>query len=295
MGHPYFDKIVEYLEQSLERFPQLTHASNLLTKWEERTKKLSEKQVDALNDIITNYYSFLKINLETIGYSKTVIEKRVQLLNDYYNFLNTNNYDNVFTSQGKLRPTILEEFMYLLFKDYVKSLKQRYHDSTDVLDSGNAKSYTNMYFTSSSIEHFIESPNVEINVKDQDFAIYRNTTLSINNKKKNIKIPVIAVECKTYIDRTMLEGIIATAEKIKTGNPYTLFIVVSENYDVDLSVDPAYSRIDQIYVLRKCKRKEDWANISSKVVLRMFKEVTKHIERPWSDVENKMRNQGIII
>ncbi len=93
----------------------------------------------------------------------------------------------------------------------------------------------------------------------------------------------------------MLEGIIATAEKIKNGNPYSRFIVVSENYDVDLSVDPAYSRIAQIYVLRKCKRKEEWTNIDYKVMIRFVNEVKVHIKRPWSDVETKMRNEGVII
>ena len=93
----------------------------------------------------------------------------------------------------------------------------------------------------------------------------------------------------------MLEGIISTAEKIKTGNPYSMFIAVTENYDVDLKVDPAYSRIDQIYVLRKSKRKEQWKDIDADVVIRLFKEVKEHIERPWSDVEQKMRTEGIIL
>jgi hypothetical protein len=43
----------------------------------------------------------------------------------------------------------------------------------------------------------------------------------------------------------MLEGSIATAEKIKYGNPYSLFFVVTERYAVDLSIDPVYSKIDQ--------------------------------------------------
>ena len=43
---------------------------------------------------------------------------------------------------------------------------------------------------------------------------------------------------------------------------------IFENYDVDLNVDPAYSRIDQIYVLRKCKRKEAWADIDPVVVIK---------------------------
>lgn len=69
----------------------------------------------------------------------------------------------------------------------------------------------------------------------------------------------------------MLEGVIATAEKLKSGNPYTRFVVVSENYDVDLKVDPVYSRIDQIYVLRKSKRKEYFSPIDADVVIRFSK------------------------
>ena len=107
----------------------------------------------------------------------------------------------------------------------------------------------------------MKEPNVEINVKDQDFAIYRKVELSIDGKGKEIKVPIVAVENKTYLDKTMLEGVIATAEKLKSWNPYTRFVVVSENYDVDLKVDPVYSRIDQIYVLRKSKRKEYFSPI----------------------------------
>ena len=93
----------------------------------------------------------------------------------------------------------------------------------------------------------------------------------------------------------MLEGMIATAEKIKTGNPYAMYIGVTENYDVDLTVDPAYSRIDQIYVLRKSKRKEAWNDIDVNVVLKLFNDIKEHIERPWSNIENKMRTTGTII
>jgi len=43
----------------------------------------------------------------------------------------------------------------------------------------------------------------------------------------------------------MLDGSIVTAEKIKNDNPYCLFLVVTECYDVSLDVDPAYSRINR--------------------------------------------------
>lgn len=285
--------ILAYINKMAEDYHQLCHASNLIRKWYDNN--LSQKQTKVLFDILQHYYTYLNNNFQLKGYSKEVIESRVSYLNDYYDFFFDNKYDNVFTSQGKLRPTILEEFMFLLFKDYVTYIKSKYDDKKDALDSGSAKAYTNLYFTSSNIRNFILSPNIEINVKDQDFAIFRKFTLSINDKMQDIKIPIVAIENKTYIDKTMLEGIISTAEKIKTGNPYAMFIAVSENYDVDLKVDPAYSRIDQIYVLRKSKRKEPWSNIDAKVVWRMFSEVKQHIERPWSDIEYKMRNDGIII
>lgn len=287
------EDIINYIDIQANNHRQLCHASNLMRKWHEG--RMTKNQTEAWLNIIDQYYNYIKFNFSLAGYDDQTINKRVVALNKYYNFFYDNKYDNIFTSQGKLRPTILEEFMFLLFRDYVNDLKKKYNDNGNVIDSGSAKAYTNLYFTSSNFQNFIESPTIEINVKDQDFAIYRDFSLNINGKNKTIKIPVVAIENKTYIDKTMLEGIISTAEKIKTGNPYALFIAVSENYDVDLTVDPAYSRIDQIYVLRKCRRKEAWTNIDSAVVHKVFKHVQQHIERPWSDVESKMRNEGIII
>ncbi len=107
----------------------------------------------------------------------------MNLLNDYYNFFFENGYDNVFSSQGKFRPTILEEFMFILFKDYIIELKEEYIDEHNVINSGAAKAYTNLYFTSPNLKKFIENPSVEINFKDRDFAIYRDYDLDINTKK----------------------------------------------------------------------------------------------------------------
>ncbi len=287
------EEILEYLNEQTKQYRQLSHANNLLGKW--NSDRITEKQKAILIEILPKYYDYLSFNISNKGYSEHIINQRVATLNTYYNFFFENNYDNAFSSQGKFRPTILEEFMFLLFKDYVSYLKTLHNDDEDVLDSGSSKAYTNLYFTSNSIQDFIAAPSIEINVKDQDFAIYRKFQLAINENKKDIRIPIVAVECKTYIDKTMLDGIMSTAEKIKTGNPYSLFVAITENYDVDLKVDPAYSRIDQIYVLRKCKRKEEWANIDPKVVWRAFYEVRQHIERPWSNVEHKMRNEGVII
>jgi len=111
-----------------------------------------------------------------------------------------------------------------------------------------------------------------------------------------INVPVVSVECKTYIDKTMLEGSIATAEKIKMGNPHCLFLVVTEWYEVSYEVDPKYSRIDQIYVLRREKRRVATRHpIYSEVVIDLFDTVHAHLERDWSRIEEKMTREGKIL
>ena len=288
-------KNISIIERKYNNNNRLSHASNILTKENDRIcGNLKRAQSDALEDIIIQYIKYINSMYLNKGFTETVIRKRVQLLNDYYNFIHFNGYDNIFSSQGKFRSTILEEFMYILFSDYVDHLKKINNDIKDVIHCGSAKAYTNLYFSAPRFKDFVISPSIEINVKDQDFAIYRDINITVEGEEKFAKLPVAAIENKTYLDKTMLDSVIATAEKIKQGFPYARFVVVAENYDVSLDVDPIYSRIDQIYVLRKCKRKEQWQDIDADIVIRMFNETKKHIERPWSDIASKMRNEGVI-
>lgn len=296
------DTQLQYIERMLDTFPQLVHASNIITKLKSEKGKAKE----ALEALIPEYYNYLISHMSIKGWDKSSIIKKVELLNSYYDYYDNNssyNYAKLFSSQGKLRSTILEEFCFLLFKDYLRSLKSKIADSGNTLNLGSAKAYTNLYFSPESINGFVNDPSVMINVKDQDFAIYRTVSFKIDGNKESIaKVPILAVEVKTYLDKTMLEGVIATAEKLKMGNPYSRIIVVSESYQVDLSVDPSYSQIDQIYVLRKCgsikriiARGDEIPPIHEDVVLRLFDEAKYHIERPWSDVSSKLEEDGIIL
>ena len=279
------EKISDYKTQ----YPQLCHASNILKKFDDG------KKINELNSIAEQYIVFLEGNLELTGYSDDIIKERVKLLNEYYNFIHENEYDNLFSSQGKFRPTILEEFLFILFKDYVSEY-QNSLDAEDHLDSGSVKAYSNLFIKAKSFKEFVTNPEIAVNEKDQDYAIYRRFILSINDDKKvKLQVPAVAIEAKTYIEKTMLDGIIAAAEKVKSGNPYSMFIAVTETYDVAFGVDPAYSRIDQIYVLRKTTRKAEWSIIADDVVVRMFHEVKAHLERPWSDVRTRLLEDGVII
>lgn len=272
------------------------HASNIIAKYNAKNHSIS--QSNALPLIANEYYKFITQNNVLVGYTDEIIIKRTEILNNYYNFINSNNFDNVFTSQGKFRSTILEEFMYILFKDLIAELRNEMNDADEKFKLGSKKAYTNLFFSGANLKDFITSPQIGIHQKDQDFAIYRPISIKIGDSKPiNTNLPIIAIENKTYIDKTMLEGSIATAEKIKSGNPYSLFIIVTENYDVDLKVDPIYSKIDQIYVLRKSKKAKNqpMLPIYSDVLVDLVSEVRTHLTRNWSDVSSKMTNTGKIL
>jgi len=282
------------VEDVCKKSSALVHAQNILTK---KRQNLSGTKEKALRLIEKTYLKYIKQQF-AIGENiedRDKIEQRVKLLNDYYTFFSANgDFNSEFHSQSKLRSTILEEFLYLLFKDFIKQIKITIPDNNDVLALGSAKAYTNLYFKSKDIKSFIEELETGINEKDQDFTIYRPVKLQINSNTREVNVPIVAVEVKTYIDKTMLEGIIATAEKIKSGNPYAKFYAITETYEVDLNVDPAYSRIDQIYVLRKTTRRGT-QSIQPDVVYDFYSEITNYLQRSWGDLETKLTQRGVII
>lgn len=290
MGSSNYD----FLKEKLKEFAFLSHARNIIVKKESRDKEDIKKQ-QSLDVIVENYVKYLQTNIDLHGLDKKIITKRVSALNKYYDFLYENNYDNLYSSQSKFRPTILEEFMGILFYDLIQQVEQFMTEEKKLLGFGSIKAYTNLFFSGKNFYDFMKTPTIGINAKDQDFAVFRETQLNIDGHEQNLCLPVVALENKTYLDKTMLEGAIATAEKIKAGNPYCLFCIVTENYDVSFNVDPAYSRIDQIFVLRKAARRSPRTKIDSNVVLSLVELVSEHLSKSWSDVEQKMLTTGKII
>lgn len=297
--YPLLEELISTVNDNIDNHINLQHASNLVTKI--RSTSHPQKMA-ALAGILPIYLSYYKKQGDIVGYTEEAIKKRVGILDDYYKEFNDLRLNELFSSQGKFRSTILEEFMCFVFRDYVRELKEKYGDNRKdgVLYNGASKSYTNMYIAPTDIESFIKNPQMGINDKDQDFAIYRTINISIegNEKSEVANIPIVAIENKAFLDKTMLDSAIATAEKVKSGNPYALYMVVTETYDVKITVDPVYSRIDQIYVLRKCKREKGNyfpSPIDSMVVYRLFEKVKNHMEQPWSKIQERLEDKGEIM
>lgn len=269
------------------------HGDNLEHKIEIEKNPKNKK---LLREIKAKYQSWKNENLEIKGTNETDIKYKVKLLNDYKSFIEQPKYKKEagnrfgFTSQSQLHSSVLEEFMYYLLKD-IKKL------SNKQLNWGRTKAYTNLYFAPKNIDKFEESSNIVINVKDQDFSISKEVILKSrvsNNEiwqESEIFVPIVSVECKTYLDKTMYEGSVSTAEKIKKGNPYCIFLIVTETYEVNLDVDPKCSSIDQIYVLKK----DSYHNpIYDDVIIDLFKFVESHINSDWYNVREKIKRGKMI-
>ena len=290
----------------LENYPQLSHASNILTKAVNIHKDKITKAKKVLNMLIPQYIKYYNSLNKISSYDNSSIASRASILDNYYEFFDKEQIEKTFDSRSKIRATILEEFTYLFLREKVYTiLKEKCGTNEKYIHCGAVKAYSNLYITAKDIEGFVKEPPMpRINEKDQDYTIYCDMKVIISNElgttseEKYIHVPILAIENKTYLDKTMLEGAIATAEKLKSGNPYSTYIVVTETYAVANEVDPAYSRIDQIFVLRKCKHEKNNRRpqpISPDVLERLVKMVESRLTDTWADVEDRMQKQGEII
>ena len=263
-----------------QELKRLVHASNILA------KLAGNKHIDFLLSCADKYFDFHN------SFNMSDIITSVDSWNTYLNFVRANNKNAygkpIFPPQSKFEPTILEEVIYRMFKEY----------ESEKIRIGGIKAFSNMFFSPSDFENFKECSNIKVNTKDQDFAIYKQVEINITDNNEPIKafVPFLAIECKTYLDKTMLEGSVATAEKIKNGNPYCRFCIVTERYDVGKTVDIKNTRIDQIYILKKDAKKSnsDSIDIQQDVVQLIYEDTKKHLNAKWADTEKSIREKGII-
>lgn len=235
----------------------LYHESNLQNKIDNNYKS---KGVTFSKFKSENYDSYKQQQLLTIGISKIDIKKKIKLISQYYKKVDVLNKLNWITAQSKFRPTILEEFCGFLFKDIpeIKSLG---------LGFFNKKVYAGI-----SIDN---KGQPIIKTKDIDFCIGKEIEVDFGEIKTKVIIPIIAIECKTYLDKTMFSESQFTAQKLKQGSPNVRVYVLSEENQVDPKEIPSKGQtpVDQIYIIRE----EGRGKIDADAVYEFFTEVRDNI------------------
>ena len=235
------------------------HGNNLEQKENHKTKYRDEISRQYLKEIRARYDQWNSENLALKGpfsnhseHDSEIIKKRVKLLNEYKDFLDQQHYAEKFDSRSNLHSSVLEEFLYFLFKDVVNDI------SEDAL-IGKCHAFKDIFFRPSNFKMMVSKIESSIEKKDHDFAIGVSVLSSL--QCKGVKqpefdqwdIPAVAIECKTYLDKTMLQDASTAAEQLKQKNPNAMYIVLAEWLKLTDSVNLKKFKIDQIYVLRKQK------------------------------------------
>lgn len=272
------------------------HNANLTLKENHKTKYCDEECKRCLAEIRKTYNTWRKANEALKGpFAKArpedtgILRKRVGLFSEYKEFIDEQKYAEMFDSRSNLHSTVLEEFMFYLFRDMVREF------SNSAL-IGKAKTFKDMFFLPPSYAEMVEAPRAVIEQKDHDFVIGVNirTRMSCDGGKKEeenlLQIPAVAIECKTYLDKAMLEGCSAAAEQLKTRNPNAIYLVVMEWLKLTESINLQKYKVDQIYVLRKQKNTDrefryaaDYVKkpIHLDVVEHLFETVRRHLTGSW--------------
>lgn len=238
------------------------HASNILTKYNCATLNENQKKIIEIHvpNYITYRDNFKKANS---------LKKRVELYNLFqkksYRLNRNKNDKEIFSFQSKFLSTIMEEFFKLILTPIAESYN---------LFCGSIKAYNQL-----TIENSITGePNLIISEKNQDLAIYKNIDLKINEKVHTISLPILSIECKTWLDKTMLEGSASTAFRIKQGVSNAKFFIVTETYGVGKKVRKLKD-IDKIFITKQRLNDADsyMYDSSFSVIKLIFDEVQKHI------------------
>lgn len=204
--------------------------------------------------------------------------------------------------QVALGYTIMEEFFYLLFQKKVESMNVEHEN----LFIGKGNSYVSLSFTPASFGKLFSNPKAYIHTKDQDFVLGANVEIMIKadgeQETTTTVIPAVAIECKTYLERNMLDSCAATASRLKTAMPYCIYIVASEYMKMS-DAAPELTDIDEVYILcraknadRERRKRENLPlfDIDADLIIDLYNRVSRHLNAIWWKPEDAVENGKII-
>lgn len=266
-----------------------------------------------LKEAVLNYERFMS-NVDKIEFwdddnyslSKS-INLLVKELNLYRNAVIPTFDSRKNSGQENLHSTILEEFFHILVSPIVGKYTGK---SNEALSSGKANSYCSLNFTPGSFSDLLENPSVNIHTKDQDFVLgckVQITTKAFGDKSGHenvaqVVVPVVAIECKTYIERNMLDSCAGTAARLKAAMPYCIYLVAAE-YMKMKDAFPELTSIDEVFILTKSSNSERLErrklgypvhDIYPELIMDIYQMVDKHLAKIWWSPEDAIKRGRVI-
>jgi len=288
------------------------HGNNIEQKEVGLDKYSDKKSKEYLAEIRAAYEVWSAENLKLIGPhhevhsdDAAIVSERVRLLNEYKDFLDQQHYAEHFDSRSNLHSSVMEEFIFYLFRDLINGISQ------DAL-IGKSHSFKDIFFRPGNFAEMVVTARPFVEKKDHDFAIgvKLNVTMQVEGQPNDTAIhdqwhlPAVAIECKTYLDKTMLQDVSTAAEQLQHKNPNSIYIVVAEWLKLTESVNLKKYKIDQVYILRKQKNTDREFRYSENyiknpiyedVVFNLFQLVRDHLTSDWSGSIADGLSKGVLI
>lgn len=226
---------------------------------------------ELIEQLMPHYLNFKK-NCENISFDildrTESVKELVNYADGYLKTFSGEEYKKIRNnSRSKIYPSLLEEFMYYLFRPLLKepfvcgtgSVQIDIHLKPFV-DIKNAQSYEECLCQETTMADFV----IGIPMKSATNTIFI--------------YPVVIIENKRYADKTMRGTIENTARKLKRFSPDCLFIVVVDILSgfFDKNYSPKNTVVDQIYGLREGNYLGN-ESLRKDIVLKLFYDVEQHL------------------
>lgn len=271
------------------------------------TKKVASDA--ALQPVLDAYQAFATDAAKLTIRKASDVKKLVALANNYREVALYPLEDRDNSGQENLRSSILEEFLGWLFKDVHEA---RGLEVPSNFHAGKTNdSYLSLTFVPKAFRSVCAEPSPAIHTKDQDFvlgAAIAITAAPSESKEpvappRKVVVPIVAIECKTYIAKNQLDSCAGTASRIKAAMPYCVYIVAAEFMKMDDDVTPELTDINEVFILcrapnseRKTRRDQGLPPhpLDDDLVVALFELVGRHLDATWWDPATALSRGRII-
>jgi len=237
------------------------HASNIENHINDKAKQLKSTQYKSAQIRYMQYITDLKKAISTNDY-----KAQISAINDYLVYAKNLEINGVFERKSKHYSSILEELPVLLSEDYVSQLYATLTKSRKLNMSLGGQHCVIRITANPDITPFHETKNI-------DFCLAVEQAVGI-------WIPLVGLEVKKYVDKTMFGTILETYKSLNIFRPMTIygFLVEDEARAKDVIRNSMTYKTE--YILSGMSRKRDDVinPIDESIYTRFVLELRKHIE-----------------
>ena len=193
------------------------------------------------------------------------------------------------SGQELIRSTMLEGFFEILFGHLLPTEPEK----SKKIHIGKANVLSGFTFSPLSFGEMFNSVKFSAQMKDQDFVIGLKSSLGVGGTEGSVTneiiVPAVIIECKTYIEKNMLETHENSCGNTKAVFPFCKYFLVAEYMKMKTG-RPQLSKLDDIYILtqtknsdreRRIKHNQDLVPFNKNLVYHLYCHVRSHLNATW--------------